>query len=66
MKIVSQEELDKSKENLNSQVDKLYLSTNKDSDYARKRTHNYFQWLSTKTQLVMDEPSFVYNFSESQ
>lgn len=59
MKIISQEELDKSKENLNSQVDKLYSSTNKDSDDARKRTHNYFQWLSTKTQFVMDEPSFV-------
>jgi len=49
MKIISQEELDKSKENLNFQVDKLYLSTNKDSDDERKRTHNYFQWLSTKT-----------------
>lgn len=59
MKIVSQEELEKSKENLNSQVDKLYSSTNKDSDDARKRTHNYFEWLSTKTQFVMDEPSFV-------
>lgn len=59
MKIISQEELNKSKENLNSQVDKLYSSTNKDSDDARKRTHNYFQWISTKTQLVMDEPSFV-------
>lgn len=59
MKIVTQEELEKSKENLNSQVDKLYSSTNKDSDDARKRTHNYFEWLSTKTQFVMDEPSFV-------
>ncbi len=59
MKIISQEELSKSKENLNAQVDKLYSLTNKDSDDARKRTHNYFQWISTKTQFVMDEPSFV-------
>ena len=59
MKIVTQEELEKSKENLNSQVDKLYSSTNKDSDDARKRTQNDVEWLSTKTQFVMDEPSFV-------
>ena len=59
MKIISQEELNKSKESLNSQIDKLYSLTNKDNDDARKRTHNYFQWVSTKTQLVMDEPSFV-------
>lgn len=59
MKIISQEELNKSKESLNSQIDKLYSSTNKDNDDTRKRTHNYFQWVSTKTQLVMDEPSFV-------
>lgn len=59
MKIISQEELAKSKEDLNSQIDKLYSSTNKDSDDERKRTNNYLQWLSTKTQYVMDEPSFV-------
>ena len=59
MKIISKEELNKSKESLNSQIDKLYSSTNKDRDDARKRTHNYFEWLSTKTKFVMDEPSFV-------
>ena len=42
MKIISQEELNKSKESLNSQIDKLYSSTDKDNDDARKRTHNYF------------------------
>lgn len=59
MKIILQEELEKSKEDLNSQIDKLYSSTNKDSDDERKRTNNYLQWLSTKTQYVMDELSFV-------
>lgn len=59
MKIISQEELEKSKENVNLQIDKLYSSTNMESDDERKRTNNYLQWLSTKTQYVMDEPSFV-------
>ncbi|MBR5598229.1 MAG: type II toxin-antitoxin system PemK/MazF family toxin [Lachnospiraceae bacterium] len=59
MKIISQEELEKSKGNLDAQIDKLYSSTNKESDDERKRTNNYLQWISTKTQYVMDEPSFV-------
>lgn len=59
MKIISQEELEKSKETLDAQIDKLYSSTNKESDDERKRTNNYLQWISTKTQYVMDEPSFV-------
>lgn len=59
MKIISREELEKSKEKVISQIDKLYALTNENSDDERKRTHNYFQWLSTKTQYVMDEPSFV-------
>ena len=58
MKIISKEELSKSKEDLSSQVDRMYLSTNEDDDDERKRTHNYFQWISTKTKLVMNEPSF--------
>ena len=59
MKIISRQDLNKSKETLQSIVDKMYLSTDMERDDARKRTHNYFQWLSTKTQYVMDEPSFV-------
>lgn len=59
MKIISQEELEKSKENLQCQIDKLYAETNKENDEERKRTHNYLQWLATKTKYVIDEPSFV-------
>lgn len=59
MKIISQEELKKSKENLDAQIDTLYTSTNKNSDVERKRTNNYLQWLSTKTKYVMEESSFV-------
>lgn len=59
MKIISQEELKKSRENLNSQIDKLYTATDANNDNDRKRTHNYFQWLATKTQYVKDEHFFV-------
>lgn len=59
MKTISQEELEKSKVDLENKIDQLYVSTNKESNTDRKRTHNYFQWLVTKTQYVIDEPTFV-------
>ena len=51
MKIISQEELNKSKEELGSQIEKLYYSTNKENDDERKRTNNYLQWISKKAPL---------------
>ena len=64
MKIISKEELAKSKEALDVQISKLYSSTDKENDDERKRTNNYLQWISKKTQYVMDEPSFVCDEEE--
>lgn len=59
MKTISQEELENSKNNSKKQIDKMYSVTNMESNDERKRTNNYLQWISTKTQYVMDEAAFV-------
>ncbi len=59
MKNITKEELKKSKESANTQIDNLYSSTNLEDSEGRKRTNNYFQWISTKTQYVIDEPTYV-------
>ena len=64
MKIISQEELANSKMKLDVQIGKLYSLTNKEKDDERKRTNNYLQWISKKTQYVIDEPSFVCSKEE--
>lgn len=58
MKVVTQVILDNSKTDAVSQIEKLYSSTNLECDIDRKRSHNYYQWFSTKTQLVIDEPHY--------
>lgn len=64
MKIISQEELANSKAELDFNIDNLYSSTNKENDDERKRTNNYLQWISKKTQYVIDEPLFVCDKEE--
>ncbi len=58
-KSVTKEDLDSSKEYLNTQIENLYAATDIENNKDRKRTHNYYEWLSAKTKLVMNEPSYV-------
>lgn len=61
MKIVTKEEVITGKESAKAQIDKLYSSTNLEDNESRKRTNNYYQWVSTKTQYIIDEPTYVYD-----
>ena len=59
MKNISKEELAKSKETTHAQIEKMYSLTDLENNEVRKRTNNYYQWISTKTQYIIDEPSYV-------
>lgn len=58
MKIITQENLNKSKTDAVSQIENLYSSTNLECEIDRKRSHNYYQWFSTKTQLIINETNY--------
>lgn len=59
IKNITKEELETNKQTAVEQIDKLYSSTNLNDNEGRKRTNNYYQWVSKKTQYVIEEPAFV-------
>lgn len=61
MKTIIQSDLEQSKIEALSQINKLYSCTNLSCDDDRKRSHNYYQWFSKKTQLIIDEPNYICN-----
>lgn len=59
MKVVSEKEVSENKEALKCTLEKLYSKTDlKDVD-DRKRTSNYYDWLNKKTDIIINEKSFV-------
>lgn len=58
MKTITQSDLGLSKSQALSQIESLYSSTNLECENDCKRSHNYYQWVSKKTQIVIKEPTY--------
>ena len=64
MKIISQDDLNTIKTEAESQINNLYSATKLDDCESCKRSFNYFQWFSRKTQLIIDEPGYICSQEE--
>lgn len=56
-----QPDLEKSKIDALSQINKLFSCTNLSCCDDLKRSYNYYAWLTKKTQLIIDEPNYMCN-----
>lgn len=58
MKTITQSDLSQSKSQAMFQIERLYSSTDLKCENDCKRSHNYYQWISKKTQIVINEPTY--------
>lgn len=61
MKQITKQDVETSQANLKIAIDSLVTTTVEIDDDSRKRTHNYLQWLNTKTDLVVNEKTYTCN-----
>ena len=61
MKLVEKHEVISAQSQAAREVQLLIDATDMESSEDRKRTKNYCDWVSKKTQIVRDEKSFDYN-----
>jgi len=59
VRVITQDDLGKSKLEAKSQIDTLYSVTDLYNCESRKRSFNYYQWFSKKTQLIIAEPKYI-------
>lgn len=58
MKTITKDELEKAKANAIAEIENLYDNTDLDNLDDCKRTYNYYRWIHTKTNFIMNERQF--------